>query len=106
MTSTLLTKIGELTTHDPAELMGSNAARFVHPEDRASVAEGFRSLLASVGEGVQTWEFRCPQGDGGTRIISATAANRLKDPTIGGIVVNARDVTATRVVEVQFRQAH
>ena len=39
------------------------------------------------------------------RIMEGVGVNRLDDPSVGAIVVNARDITERRKLEEQLRQA-
>jgi diguanylate cyclase (GGDEF)-like protein/PAS domain S-box-containing protein len=49
-------------------------------------------------------EFRCEHHDGSWRHVETTFTNLLADPTVGGIVLNARDVTEQ--VELQAQLTH
>ena len=52
-----------------------------------------------------TQEVRFQHADGDWRIMEGVGVNRLNDPSVGAIVVNARDVTERRKLEEQLRQA-
>ena len=52
-----------------------------------------------------TAEIRVQHADGAYRIMEAVAVNRIDDPSVGAIVVNARDITERRRLEEQLRQA-
>jgi diguanylate cyclase (GGDEF)-like protein len=53
-----------------------------------------------------TIDFRCRHREGSWRYLEAVASNLLDHPTIGGIVVNSRDVTERKAFEDQLaRQA-
>jgi PAS domain S-box-containing protein len=81
--------------YDPDSLVGENVLGYLHPEDRGSVAEGVEEILADPDSEV-TVEGRAQHRDGSWRWIEAKSRNLLEDPTIGGIVTNARDVTERR----------
>src|SRR5205085_12449786 len=50
-------------------------------------------------------EVRFLHADGSWRVMEGVAVNRLDDPSVGAVVVNARDITDRRRLEEQLRQA-
>jgi PAS domain S-box-containing protein len=89
--------------YDPDELVGRDAFELVHPDDRAATREAFEELLAD-GCGAQTRiEYRARHVDGSWRTFEAVCVNLVDDPTVGGVVVNARDVTGRRRYEQRLR---
>jgi diguanylate cyclase (GGDEF)-like protein/PAS domain S-box-containing protein len=88
----------------PADRLFGRALRdLVHPDDH----EYFDALLqngrAQPGEAV-TGEFRVLHVDGSTRHVDAIVSNLLADPTVGGLVFNARDVTDRKVLEDELER--
>jgi two-component system cell cycle sensor histidine kinase/response regulator CckA len=85
-------------------LIGRPALDFLHPDDlaalRAQPADGFSSGAVAIPA-----ELRVRQPDGAYRTMEGAAVNRLDDPAVRGIVVNARDVTSRRLLEEQLGQA-
>jgi PAS domain S-box-containing protein len=78
--------------YEPAEMIGESALEFVHPDDLEEAMGLFAEV--SSGPGVQPLvEFRVPHKDGSWRYLEHTVNNLLDDPSVGGIVVNQRDVT-------------
>ena len=74
-----------------------STAGIVHPDDVGVVAEVFGPLRASpCGATSQPFEVRIRDADGEYRWLEMIATNLLADPVVGGIVVNARDVTERR----------
>jgi PAS domain S-box-containing protein len=71
-----------------ASLKGMHFSVLVHPEDAAAVT----AALEQPGVG-QFMQFRAHHKDGSWRVLEAIATNRLDDPRIGGVVIDARDVT-------------
>jgi diguanylate cyclase (GGDEF)-like protein/PAS domain S-box-containing protein len=65
---------------------------FVHPEDRAAVTANLERTITSSGAAVPG-VYRVRTVDGDWRYIETLSTNCLDDPEIGGVVVNARDVT-------------
>ena len=87
----------------PEDLIGVDIFALVHPEDALPT----RHVLAAVAEtpGAQIIaNYRARHEDGSWRWLEATLTNLLADPSVGGIVVNARDVTGRQ--EAEARLAH
>jgi diguanylate cyclase (GGDEF)-like protein/PAS domain S-box-containing protein len=81
----------------PEELVGSLVFDHVHPEDRDRVREVFFR-----GRGIDrssVLELRFRHRNGNWRTLEAVGRNLLDDPVVGGVVVNARDVTDRREAE-------
>lgn len=91
--------------YPPEALTGTSLYDLIHPDDAARVAATFAACSAN--DATQTTlDFRCLHQDGGWRYLEAISTNLLDHPTIGGIVVNARDVTERKAFEDQLaRQA-
>jgi len=85
------------------ELVGASIFGFVHPEDVSTVQLEFAQLLEMRG-GSAPLEFRCRHRNGGWRTIVVSARNLMHDPSVYGVVINARDVTEQRGLELQFQQ--
>ena len=84
-------------------LVGRQAFDYVHPEDRAMMAERLALLLADPSHSGQTRsEFRLRHEDGSWCWFESVAANLLADPTVGGILLNARDITDRKRTEMQL----
>jgi diguanylate cyclase (GGDEF)-like protein/PAS domain S-box-containing protein len=73
--------------------------RLHHPDDGGIVAEHFERLVAE-GRGASSppFELRIRRHDGVYRWLELIGTNLLDDPLVGGIVINARDVTDRREV--------
>jgi PAS domain S-box-containing protein len=85
-------------------LTNSNPFRLLHPEDIASTKEKFRAAISQPGVPI-FHEFRIRHADGSWVSLETFTSNLLHVPSVGGLVVNARDVTERRRLEAQFRQA-
>ena len=85
-------------------VMGVSLVELLHPEDQRHVATRLNGVLARPGEQAMT-EARFRHADGTYRSMDAVVVNRLKEPAVGAIVFNARDVTEGRRLEEQLRQA-
>jgi two-component system cell cycle sensor histidine kinase/response regulator CckA len=88
----------------PDQIVGRSLLEFLHPDDRERAGARLADAVANPGEPV-TEEVRFHQADGSWRIMEGVAVNRLADPAVAGIVVNARDVTERRRLEEQLRQS-
>ena len=77
-----------------------NAFDFIHPEDSQSA----REKLSAIGDEkiIEFPPFRFLAYDGTWRWIESRLTNLIDDPTIGGIVVNSRDITDRKIYEDQI----
>jgi PAS domain S-box-containing protein len=89
--------------YEPADLVGRDAFELVHHEDRADARETFDALLAGEEGAQDRTEYRVRHADGSWRTFEAVRANLVADPSVGGVVVNARDVTSRRRYEQRLR---
>ena len=81
--------------YHPDELIGSPIDEINHPED-VEVERQFFAALSRRPGAVDRYEIRVCHRDGSTRWLEAVATNRLDDPSVGGFVLNSRDVTERR----------
>ncbi len=84
--------IERLLGYRPEQVLGAGIDELVHPDDRAEATRVLRLTLQSPGA-VYTVESRVRHQDGSYRHLEIAGRNLLDDPVIGGIVVNARDIT-------------
>lgn len=91
--------------YDPDERIGKNAAEsdLLHPEDLAVKNEAVAEAVSSPGTSVSI-ELRMRHRDGTWRHVEETIRSLLDDPSVGGIVFNARDVTARREAEEALKR--
>jgi len=85
------------------ELIGSNSLEKIHPDDLPKAVQ-LLSQIKQEEEKVLKIELRIRHADESYRWIDATLRNLLNTPAIGGIVVNARDITARKTVEEELRE--
>jgi PAS domain S-box-containing protein len=78
--------------YSPEDFVGQRSISFVHPDDVARV-RGFLADILSRPGASSSIELRIRHADGTWRQIDSHYNNSLDDPTVGGIVINARDVT-------------
>ena len=75
-----------------AGYVGRSTVALIHPDDRQAVLAGFAESLLQPGIRALP-VFRHRTAAGGWRFLEVVATNCLRDPAIGGIVLNAHDVT-------------
>ena len=108
----LLDQDGALTYASPAvqttlglteaAVLRRPVADLVHPDDLDAVTRVFRSLVAAP-RSTMMIEVRLRHADGGWRRLEAACSNLLDDPSVAGIVCNARDVTENRDFQERLR---
>ena len=74
----------------------------MHPDDVDRVRDTFARITGSPGAEA-TVDFRMRHAEGRWVQVEATAKNLLADPSIGGIVVNYRDITERKTLEERLR---
>ncbi len=94
-----ISQAGERLVGVPAdELVGQSIFSFVDEADVPLIQGTIEYLLANDG-GVGPMEFRFQRPDGRLGVLEAAGTNCVDDPRIGGIVVQAHDVTERRIVD-------
>ncbi|MCC5952981.1 MAG: EAL domain-containing protein [Acidimicrobiia bacterium] len=96
---------GRVLGRSPGELRGVNLYEILDPDDRpASLLELARPDEQGVGVPV---ELRVAGGDGSLRHLEAIVIDLTENPVIGGVVLNARDVTErVRTISELTRRAY
>jgi diguanylate cyclase (GGDEF)-like protein/PAS domain S-box-containing protein len=92
---------GSLLAVGAEPLAGRPLADAVHPDDRSVI----QSVIDSVRQqrsGVKRVQCRVPDGDHAVRWLEFTASNQSGHSALGGVVINARDVTENRVLHEQL----
>jgi diguanylate cyclase (GGDEF)-like protein/PAS domain S-box-containing protein len=86
------------------DMLGESALEFIDPLHREQVAE--RVTNEVTGSRVpQHIELQAVSVDGHPLILDATITDLRHDPAVGGIVVNARDITVSHKLESDLRFA-
>ena len=89
----------------PADLIGRSVFELVHPEDRGSLATALTQVVSDPSQ-LGTAQCRVRHRDGAWRYLEIVATNLLSEATVGGIVLNARDISERKELEEQLtRQA-
>ena len=86
------------------ELVGTKLINHVHPDDRTLANRFFHALLESQGGVPSVEDWRLLRTDGPVIWTENTGTNLVREPTVGGVVVNMRDVSERRTL--QSRLAH
>ncbi len=87
----------------PDELVGRHALELVNPDDRNQVERVFADMLTRRGIGPST-EARFLHEDGSWRWFALTCNNRIEEPTVGAVVVTARDITDWKAEQVEVQR--
>ena len=87
--------------HAPGEMLGRSAFEYVHPEDVARIRQTFATNLKIPGVH-EPVDMRICHTDGSWRHMEVIANNLLEEPSVGGIVLNSRDVTERKALEERF----
>ncbi len=95
--------VTRLLGYTPTELVGHVGFEYVHPDDRARVEAAFARALGGPVAGLAE-EFRFRHKDGSWRSFESVVTNLVDEPTVGGLVINSRDVTERRHAEETLRQ--
>ncbi|MEU4625633.1 EAL domain-containing protein [Actinoplanes sp. NPDC023801] len=82
---------------DPGEMIGTALAGRMHPDDVATVTGRLAAVAAAPGS-TATYQLRLRHADGTYRWLEVISANLTGEPSVGGVVSNARDITETREV--------
>ncbi len=78
--------------HPPGTLDGVDVLELVHPDDLAAAYDTVGSVLETAGES-RSVQLRVAHDDGSYRYLDIVANNLLENSAVGGVVLNASDVT-------------
>ena len=86
------------------EMIGTNTAEYVHPDDLERAFGELEALLSRPGVYPEAVETRVRHKDGSWRHLEGMATNLLDDPAVEGLVFNQRDVTDRVRAEEEARR--
>lgn len=86
----------------PSHIVGRRLVDVVHPDDRLSVEAYLKRFMARPGD-TPALEWRIRHGDGSWHYCESVGTNLLEDPTVRGFVLNTRDITERKELELQLR---
>jgi PAS domain S-box-containing protein len=94
-----------------SDLIGSDVVDLIHPDDQERLSGMFRELFATPGSECAS-ELRSRHLDGTWAWLEISCTNLTDDPSVGGVVVVARNATARvraeealKASEIRFRSA-
>jgi len=78
-----------------SELLGRNAAEFLHPDDSDAMRERFRAVLSSeiTPQDLNRFEYRFRHQDGSWCWLESVAVNALANPAVVGVIAHSRDIS-------------
>lgn len=85
--------------YSPDEMRGQLLTRYVYPQDLEKARERLEKILHGDDSDPSPVVVRYRHGDGSTHWVAGLATDRRSDRRIGGVVINARDVTAEKTYE-------
>ncbi|MCC6792197.1 MAG: EAL domain-containing protein [Thermomicrobiales bacterium] len=94
--------VERLLGYSVEDYLNESPLHFVHPDDHALVGGRLRRLMRGEQLGGVV-EYRVRHRNGGWVWFESLSTNMLHDPTVRGVVVNARDVTERKLAEAASR---
>lgn len=93
---------GRQLGYEAWEVLGQTLFDFVHDSDRYILQQNFKKLLTGASADGVSLEYQIRNSAGEWRHIEATASNLLNNMTVQAVVLNARDVTEQKKVELEL----
>jgi diguanylate cyclase (GGDEF)-like protein/PAS domain S-box-containing protein len=84
------------------DVLGQSSLEILHRDDRARLAGDLARLYTTPGAEA-TFQGRYRHADGSWRWLEVVAVNLTREPGIGGVVCNSRDVTESRELHERLR---
>jgi diguanylate cyclase (GGDEF)-like protein/PAS domain S-box-containing protein len=97
--------VTRFTGYEIGDAIGRREPRLVHQDDEERVVQTFDEVRAGPTGASGSFEARFRRYDGEWRWLEAVVGNLIDDPDVGGLLVNARDVTERREAEARVRQS-
>jgi PAS domain S-box-containing protein len=89
--------------YDPDEVIGDTVWEYIHPADRDAVREAFEAWVEDSEQVPKGIEYRAQHADGYWRWMEAYGSRQIETPTVGGYVINSRDVTERKERQQQLK---
>jgi diguanylate cyclase (GGDEF)-like protein/PAS domain S-box-containing protein len=86
----------------PAALIGTNCRELVHPDDLARAQSSYDEVRSSPNARARIQE-RLRHYDGAWRHFEVISTNLFHEPSVGGLVITARDITERKAFEEQLQ---
>ena len=96
--------VERITGFTPAETMEHSGFEFLHPDDVDHMSETLSKLLETPGITIRD-EYRHRRKEGGWVYLEAMGTNYLHEPSVGGIVLNIRNITERKQAEEALRES-
>jgi signal transduction histidine kinase len=93
---------GSILGREPGALIGQSIVELIHDEDRATFATVLDGLVPTQAARVVV---RLRHENQSWRSVEFTAVDRLDDPVVGALVINYRDISDRRRVELELQAA-
>jgi diguanylate cyclase (GGDEF)-like protein/PAS domain S-box-containing protein len=97
--------VTRFTGYEIGQTIDKREARLVHPDDEERVVRALDEVRAGPLGAAGSFEARFRRYDDEWRWLEAIVGNLIDDPEVGGLLINARDVTERRRAEVRLRQS-
>jgi len=96
--------VKQILGYEWEELAGKSEFDLIHPEDVILVKERWNIVTKTFGPIQQRIEVRMRHADGSWRYHEVIGNNLLNDPIIKGFVVNSRDITEKKKIDIELRE--
>lgn len=90
--------------YEPTESVGEEIFGYIHPEDVQMVQQVLAAIIQQPGKSLPT-QFRVRHKQGHWVWVEGTGTNLLAHPDIEAVVVNYRDITERKHLEIAIRQS-
>jgi diguanylate cyclase (GGDEF)-like protein/PAS domain S-box-containing protein len=97
--------VTRFTGYHVGDAIAQREARLVHPDDEARVVRALDEVRAGRPGASGSFEARFLRHDGEWRWLEAVVGNLIDDPDVGGLLINARDVTERRESAARVQQS-
>lgn len=81
------------------DLLGKSVFELIHPDDLTQAVAHLQEIVQTAESHLSRTEFRVLRQDGSWCVLESTGSNLLADSSVGGIVINSRDVTQRKQAE-------
>ena len=88
---------------EPEEVIGSSILEFVHPRDRRLMSGIMNQLIESENGATERSGWRLRRASGTWVDVEVVATNLINELQIGGVLLNCRDISASKAFEDQLR---